>query len=286
MTDSAIARDDAAALAGRSIAVPETRQLDVLAGLLERRGAQVLRCPLVAIHDAPDQQPVVAWIKRRIATPAADLVVFYTGEGVERLVAAARRAGIDSDFIIALRNTRKLTRGPKPKRALRKLDLEAELEAAEPTTAGLIDALKKIELPSRRVAVQLYAADQDVQLVDYLRRRSVEPDCVAPYVYASAAEDAKVVELIGKLARGEVDAIAFTSKAQVQRLKKLARDKGLDAELRKGLATARVAAIGPVVAAELKAAGFRVDAMPEESYSMKPLVTAVCELLTATRAPR
>jgi uroporphyrinogen-III synthase len=279
MTGSMAADDDAAALAGRTIAVPETRLVDVLAGLLERRGAKVLRCPLVGIHDAADQKPIVAWLRRRSATPADDVIVFYTGEGIERLVAAARRAGIDADFVAALRRTRKLTRGPKPRRALRKLDLEAELEAAEPTTAGLIAALQKTALPNRRVAVQLYASDQDMQLVDYLRGRGIEPDCVAPYHYASAAEDEKVVELIGSLARGEVDAIAFTSKAQVHRLKKLARDKGLDAELSKGLATARVAAIGPIVAAELEAAGFRVDAMPEESYSMKPLVTALCELL-------
>jgi len=270
--------DDSTALAGRTIAVPETRQLDVLAGLLERRGAAVLRCPLVGIHDAPDQQPVIAWLKRRLA-PSDDLIVFYTGEGVERLISSARRAGIEADFIAALRQTRKLTRGPKPRRALRRLDLEAELEAAEPTTDGLIEALMKIELPHRHVAVQLYAADQDMRLVDYLRRRSVDPDCVAPYVYASAAEDAKVVELIGKLARGEVDAIAFTSKAQVQRLQRLAHDKGLEAELAKGLSATRVAAIGPIVAAELGEDRIRVDAMPEDNFSMKPLVTALCELL-------
>ena len=85
---------------------------------------------------------------------------------------------------------------------------------------------------------------------------------MAPYVYASAAEDAQAIELIVKLAGGEIDAIAFTSKAQVQRLKKLAREKSLDEELRTGLDTTRVAAIGPVVAAELEASGVRVDAMP------------------------
>jgi uroporphyrinogen-III synthase len=279
MSASPSAGDDSTALAGRTIAVPETRQLDVLAGLLERRGAAVIRCPLVGIRDAPQQQLVIAWLKRRLATPSDDLIVFYTGEGVERLFSSARRAGIEADFIAALRRTRKLVRGPKPRRALRKLDVEAELDAQEPTTDGLIETLTKVELPHRRVAVQLYAADQDMRLVDYLRRRSIDPDCVAPYVYASAAEDARVVELIGKLARGEIDAIAFTSKAQVQRLEKLARDKGLEEQLRKGLSSARVAAIGPVVAAELEAAGTRVDAMPEESYSMKPLVTALCELL-------
>ena len=281
MSPSESASDDSTALAGRTIAVPETRQLDVLASLLERRGAAVLRCPLVGIRDAPDQQPVIAWVKRRLATPSDDLIVFYTGEGVERLHDCARRFGIEADFLAALRGTRKLTRGPKPRRALRRLDLEAEIEAAEPTTDGLIETLMTIELPHRRVAVQLYASDQDMRLVEYLRRRSVDPDCVAPYVYASAAEDALVIELIAKLAGGEIDAIAFTSKAQVQRLKKLAHDKHLDAELRAGLGATRVAAIGPIVAAELKDAGFRVDAMPEQSYSMKPLVTALCELLGA-----
>jgi uroporphyrinogen-III synthase len=269
------------ALAGRAIAVPEARQLDVLATLLERRGASVLRCPLVGIRDATDQPPVVAWIRRRIAVPHADLIVFYTGEGVERLVASARRAGVESDFIAALRQTPMLARGPKPKRALRKLDLVAQLEAAEPTTAGLIATLKTLELPKRRVAIQLYASDQDMQLVDYLRGRAIEPDCVAPYVYASAAEDRQVVELIERLGRGEVDAIAFTSKAQVQRLRKLARDRKIEDVLRKGFAATRVASVGPVVSAELRAAGIRVDAMPQDSFSMKPLVTALCELLGA-----
>src|SRR6188472_2009066 len=100
------------ALAGRVIALPEARQLDVLANLVEKRGATVLRCPLVGIHDASDQAPIVAWIKRRIAMPSDDLIIFYTGEGIERLMAAARRAGIEGDFHGALRRTRKLTRGP------------------------------------------------------------------------------------------------------------------------------------------------------------------------------
>jgi uroporphyrinogen-III synthase len=267
------------ALADRVIAVPEARQVDVLASLLERRGAKVLRCPLVGIRDATDQAPILAWIKRRIAMPSDDLFIFYTGEGIERLVAAARRAGLEGDFRAALRRTRKLTRGPKPKRALRKLDLEAELEAREPTTTGLIDTLKTIEVPQRRVALQLYATDQETALVDYLRGRGIEPDCVAPYVYASAAEDERVVDLIEQLASGKVDAITFTSKAQIQRLRKLARDRKLDAALREGLAATRVAAIGPVVSAELGAAGIRVDAMPADSYSMKPLVTVLCDLL-------
>jgi uroporphyrinogen-III synthase len=269
-------------LAGRVVAVPEARQLDVLAGLLERRGASVLRCPLVDILDSPDEQSVVAWIERLIAKPT-DLVVFYTGEGVRRLMAFAGRAELEPKFVAALARTPKLTRGPKPRRALAEHGLAPEYTAAEPTTAGLVAAARTIDAPLRRVSIQLYSEAQDRQLIEHFEQRGVAVDCVAPYVYASASDDERVAELLGELSAGRVDAIAFTSKAQVQRLLDLAQKRNLLSSLQRGLARTKVAAIGPVVASELANAGFRVDTMPEDSYSMKPLVTSLCELLGAQR---
>ncbi|HEX7237184.1 MAG TPA: uroporphyrinogen-III synthase, partial [Gammaproteobacteria bacterium] len=224
----------------------------------------------------------LAWIERLIDTPT-DLVVFYTGEGVERLVGFARRANREAPFIAALARTPKLTRGPKPKRALKALGLEPESVAAEPTTAGMIDTANRIAAPLRRVALQLYNQGQDRQLAEYFERRGARVDAVAPYAYASKADDERVAALIGEMDAGRVDAIAFTSKAQVERLLELARARQLEAALRSGLERTKVAAIGPVVAAELRSAQIRVDAMPNESYSMKPLVTSVCELVAGPR---
>ncbi len=268
------------ALAGRVIAVAEARQLDVLAGLLERRGATVRRCPLVGIKDSPDTDTVIGWIERRIATQD-DLLVLYTGEGIERLYGFATRAGLEAQFLEYLKRTPKLTRGPKPKRALRRIGLDAEYEAATPTTAGLVVTATTIALPRSRVAVQLYSEAQDRELLDHFLARGAKPDCIAPYVYASAAEDADVLALIGELGAGRIDALAFTSKTQVQRLLRLAAQSGLTEALHAGLARTRVAAVGPVVETELTAAGVRVDATPEDSYTMKPLVTSICALLGA-----
>jgi uroporphyrinogen-III synthase len=136
---------------------------------------------------------------------------------------------------------------------------------------------------SRRVALQLYSEGQDRQLIEHFEQNGVSVDCVAPYVYASAADDDRVAELIGELAAGRVAAIAFTSKAQVQRLLALAKQRQLEAALRAGLERTNVAAVGPVVAAELARDSIRVDAMPEDSYTMKPLVTSLCELLGERR---
>ena len=98
-------------LAGKTIAVPETRELDVLAHLFEQRGARVIRCPLVAIIDAPDPKPIEAWLRRFIAGRCDDLVLF-TGEGLRRLLRFAERIELQDAFLEALGRVRKITRGP------------------------------------------------------------------------------------------------------------------------------------------------------------------------------
>src|SRR5690606_19480379 len=255
------------------VAVPESRQLEVLASLLERRGARVVRCPLVAIRDADDEQAVTAWLARTVETPPA-LLVFYTGEGVERLAAFAARSGIEDGFAKALARTRILTRGPKPKRALRALGVPATIDAPEPTTPGIVRALASLPLEGERIGVQLYGPAPPRELAEHCAARRIEPDYVVPYRYATQVEGDEVAALIRALAGGAIDAIAFTSTAQVERLFGVAAERGLAAELDRGLAAVRVAAVGPVVAQALAARGVRVDAVPDESFHLKPLVNA------------
>lgn len=271
MTESEAARPGAEPLQARIVAVPESRQLDLFAAMLEKRGATVLRCPLVAIRDAPDPEPVVAWIERAAAVPPA-LYVFYTGEGIERLLGFAERAGLREAFVASLGAVRKLCRGPKPVRALRRLGLDADVSAPAPTTAGVIEALGGLGLEGARVCVQLYGTEPLPELAAFLERSRIEADYVHPYVYADEADEARVLELIERLADGTVDAIAFTSKAQVERLLKLARKRDLEGKLMAALDATCVAAVGPVVAETLRAAQVRVDVVPARNYFMKPLV--------------
>src|SRR5215469_10811987 len=113
---------DSHPLAGRTVAVPETRELEVFAGLLERRGARVLRCPLVAIRDAPDPAPVLAFA-RTLAQGGCDDLILTTGEGLRRILACIDRhePALKAAFLAGLARVRKITRGPKPARALREL---------------------------------------------------------------------------------------------------------------------------------------------------------------------
>jgi uroporphyrinogen-III synthase len=265
------------ALAGRRIVVPETRELDLLADMLERHGATAVRCPLVAIRDVADATPVEAWLARFIAAPPDDLILL-TGEGLGRLIGFAERAGIAAAFVAALAEVRKITRGPKPARRLHTLGLKPDLAAGEPTTAGIIATLHGENLAGRRVAVQLYP-DANPALIDFLRAAGAEPDPVLCYAYASQSEDRLVAETIDAMAAGRVDLVAFTSSAQVKRLRDVAAASGREAALRAALARTTIAAVGPVVASAIEEAGGRVAVAPAQSFHMKPMVNAIIAAL-------
>jgi uroporphyrinogen-III synthase len=267
-------------LSGRRIVVPETRELGQLLRMLEERGADAVPCPMIAIRDAPDTAPVEAWL-RRFAKGTRDDLVLMTGEGLRRLLSFARRLDLEPAFLVALAATRKITRGPKPVRALREIGLAADLLADEPTTEGVIATLERHDLIGRRIGVQLYPGNANERLLQFLEGVGAEADPVLPYVYASEADDARVIAVIAEMAAGQIDAIAFTSAPQVRRLRDVARAFGRETELRQGFERIVVAAVGPIVAAELEAIGVQVNVIPRDNtLFMKPLVRELAAALT------
>jgi uroporphyrinogen-III synthase len=267
-------------LSGRTIAVPETRELDLFAQMLESRGASTVRCPLIAIRDAPDRAPIDAWL-RQLAAGQFDDLILLTGEGLRRLLSAAEQAGITAAVVSALAKTRKITRGPKPARALRAIGLRSDLTAEEPTSDGVIATLTQLELKGHKLGVQLYGTEPNLKLINFIRDNGGEAFPIAPYIYANQADDIKVTALIRQLAQGEIDVIAFTSAQQVTRLFNVANANGLQDVLAKGWTRTKIAAVGPIVADALKNRGVRIDMMPEESYFMKPLVNTIVAELSA-----
>ncbi|HEV7135228.1 MAG TPA: uroporphyrinogen-III synthase [Steroidobacteraceae bacterium] len=263
-------------LAGRTIAVPESREIEVFASLLERRGARVIRCPLVAIRDAPDPGPVLEW-SRRLAAGAFDDLILLTGEGLRRILACIERhePALEPQFVAALRPVRKITRGPKPAKVLRELDMKPEIAAERPTTEGVIASLRNLDLSRRRVGVQLYGTEPNLPLLEFLESAGAVASTVAPYVYADAADEEAVRSLLDRLRDGGVDAIAFTSSAQIERLMAIGSEEGV----RAALANTLVAAVGPVVAATLHRHGIEARLMPEESFFLKPLTSALEQAL-------
>lgn len=265
-----------------TVALAEGRQLDDLARMFEQEGATAVRCPMVSIIDAPDAEPVVDWI-RALVGGAFKYVIFYTGEGIRRLLGFAERNDLRDDMIVALRNVRTVTRGPKPVRALQEIQLKPSLTATRPTTAGVIDAMQNENVQGKSVGVQLF--DESIPpVVEFLQSKGAEVRTVLPYQYAPAADAERIADLISQITQGEIDVIVFTSSPQVDRLWAVAKEKELQADLEVGVQKTKVAAVGPVVADSLRENGVTVDICPEQGFVMKNLVNHIKRSLEESQA--
>lgn len=265
-------------LANLTVMVPESRELDLFANMIEGEGARTVRCPLVTILDVADPAPVEAWLDRLIAGSFDDLVLL-TGEGLRRLMGAADRVGKKAEAVAAIAGLRTIIRGPKPAKALRENGLTPGISAGSPTTDGVIATLGTLDLKGHRVGVQLYPGNPNAPLLDALRAAGATSDVVVPYRYASDSETEAVASAIRALAAGEIDFIAFTSTPQLDRLVKVAEERGLQAEFKSGLGRTRIAVAGPVVGQVLEDMGFTIAAMPESNFHMKPLVNAMAKAM-------
>ena len=272
-------------LNGYRILILESREEAQFSRLLAEQGADVLQCPMFAIHDAPDSAPVEAWIRRLIEAPFDDLVLM-TGEGLRRLMKVARRIGLEQEFITALGKARKFARGPKPGRALREIGLEPQQTTEKPTSEGIAEMLSRIDLAGHRVGLQLYPDKDHSALIGAITAQGAKVDPVWPYVYDARAADANIVSAIDEMARGAIDAIALTNLGQVRRLMDVARARGCEDRLREGLDLTPIASVGPVVSDELKSQGLRTDICPaNQAYFIKPLISAMAAAL-AKSPPR
>jgi uroporphyrinogen-III synthase len=236
---------------------------------------------LLRVLDAPDAGAVDAWLMELVRGEIDDLILM-TGEGFARLMGFARRRGVEESVVTALGRVRTVTRGPKASRALRDVGLLPSLTPESPTTDGVIDLLRDVDLEGRTMGLQLYGHERNHRLVKFLSKAGARVREVVPYVYSHGVDDDAVIELIRRLADGSIDGIAFTCGAQVDRLFAVAEARGALEMLLAGLSRTRVAAMGPVAASALRRRGLRVTVVPRNSFFLRSLVD---EVVAALRAP-
>ena len=111
-----------------------------------------------------------------------------------------------------------------------------------------MNSLRPHDLKGRRIGLQLYGTEPNRPLVEFLEQAGASLLTVSPYVYADAADDHAVLNLLKRLEAKEIDAIAFTSTPQVERIFSIAPAETVT----KALANTVVAAVGPVVADTLR----------------------------------
>ena len=265
-----------ASLNGKVIAYVEARMPSEMASLIERHGGVPYSAPVlqeIYLKDSPEVQQLIA----DVCDGRVEVVVLLTGVGTQALVQAAAAMGRQEEFIRCLDQRMVIARSPKPARVLRQHRIHIDVMPPEPyTSEDLVHAIQDIDLHGKEVAVQHYGGPNTF-LVRSLKERGAQVREVTLYSWGVPQDETPVYRLVDDLAKGRIDAIAFTSQPQVDNLLTIAGHIGKEELLRESLnGPVVVASVGPVCSRRLRAQGIKVDVEPEHVH-MGNLVMALAD---------
>lgn len=270
-------------LDGFRIGVTSDRRSEDLIAAFERRGAEVLHAPAIRIAAVDDDAELTRDTAAIIAA-RPDLFLATTSYGVRRWFEVADAAGLGAELTEVLTRARILVRGPKARGAIRAAGLEDSGMSIDETTASLVDQVLQEGVAGLTVAVQLHGSP-DVEQLDRLRDAGARVLSAAPYRWSLPEDSTRVLRLVDAICSGSVDAVTFTSAPAVDALLATADQAGKLGAVLDAFATDVVAAaVGPVTAAPLEAAGIR--SIAPQRFRMGALIRLVCEHLETTAIRR
>ena len=256
------------------VAIVEHRFTKEFSALFERFGAKVHACPLLEERPVENRGELQEFV-RNVVSGDLDVMIFLTGVGARFLAAEAESMGLKEDFLKGLGKLTVVVRGPKPVAVLRQLGVRVDVIPENPTTEGVIQALRSRDLQGRRVGVQLYGTPNP-QLVSALEVKGAKVTPVQVYAYGAAADSSEVKVLIGRILDGQIQVMAFTSAPQVRMLFDFASQTGLAEGLAKALRSVLIASIGEVTNRALEERGLTPKIVPALS-KMGALAQAVAD---------
>ena len=245
--------------AGKRVLSLESRRAAETAELIRRNGGEPFVAP--SMREVPLEQNAEAFtFAERLLSGQFDMVILTTGVGTRYLIKVLSTRYPAEEITRGFRTVTTVARGPKPVAALRELGVQPTLVAPEPNTWREI--MQTVTgRPERRLAVQEYGRTNP-ELLAALQSQGREVTSVPVYEW-QFPEDLEPLEKAAKrLATGAFDVVMFTSSAQLEHLLKIASALNLEGPVRKGIAGALIASIGPTTSATLREHGFRPDLEP------------------------
>ncbi|QAY61145.1 uroporphyrinogen-III synthase [Microbacterium protaetiae] len=244
-----------AALAGCTIVITADRRSTELTAALERHGARVQHAPALTIVPHADDTALALRTRELLDAPP-DVVVVTTGVGFRGWMEAADEEGLGDDVHRALAGARFLARGPKARGAIQQAGFDTAWVAETETAAELGAYLVAEGLTGRRIAVQHHGAGAD-GLDELCTAHGAEVVSLTVYRWGPPPDPDAVRRSVHDAADGGADAVLFTSAPGAAEWLACAVREGLRAPIAARSASRRLllAAVGPVTAAPLQAAG-------------------------------
>src|SRR5215472_9937193 len=266
----------------------ESRRATEIAQLISNSGGVPLVAPstreVVENRPAPKQDELE--LIRGILAGNFDAVVFTTGVGSQALIEAAESVVPREEFLLALRQTPIIVRGPKPAAVMREFRIPVALSAPEPNTwREIVQVLDRnpslLRLQGSRIAVQEHG-EPSTQLYEALRERGAEVLAARVYHWELPEDTGPLRNALQALIRGEVEVVLFTSRVQYFHAAQVAQEMGIKNEFHRALNQAVIASIGPVASEALRKAGVDVDfepSHPRMGFLIQEVAERASELL-------
>ena len=258
-------------LAGCRVVLTAKRRASELASALERRGAEVIKAPILSIVPHADDELLMAQTRALIQDPP-DAVVATTGVGFRGWMDAADAAGCAGELLQVLRGARIIARGPKAQGAVHGAGLTADWVADSETAAEIKELFDFEGAEGLHVAVQHHGSGSD-GIDELLAELGARVTSLVVYRWGPSPDPDAVTRAIGLVAAAEVDSVAFTSAQGVVEFLAACEREGLRDEVLEAMAGPVLpATVGPVTAAPLVELGltplvpdrFRLGALVRE----------------------
>ncbi len=264
-------------LAGCRVVLTAKRRASELATALERRGAEIVRAPIMSIIPHADDEQLIAQTRALIADPP-DAVVATTGVGFRGWMDAADAAGCAAELLDVLRRARIIARGPKAQGAVHGAGLTADWVADSETAAEIKELFQDEGVEGLHVAVQHHGAGSD-GIDELLTELGARVTSLVVYRWGPSPDPDAVTRAIGLIAAAEVDAVAFTSAQGVIEFLNVAEKAGLrDGVIEAMLGPVLPATVGPVTAAPLIELG--LDPLVPDRFRLGALVRELSAALS------
>jgi uroporphyrinogen-III synthase len=258
-------RDCARGFAGLKILSLESRRGPEMTKLIANCGGQPIIAP--SVQEVPLQSnPDAFKFAGELFAGRVDVAIFLTGVGARALTRVIETRSPRRQFAAALARLPVVVRGPKAAAAMRELGVPIAVTVPEPNTwRELLDALDRcsesVPIKERTVAVQEYGVSNP-DLLDGLAARGAKVMPVPVYEWELPKDLGPLRSAVRAIIAGEVDGILFTTSVQVRHLFQVARQMGLEEELRRACRGMMVASVGPVTSEEVRAHAIGVDLEP------------------------
>jgi len=272
------------ALDGCRVALLEARLTEEAAACVRRHGGTPVCVPVLREVRHVDR---VGSFLDGLSTGRVDVAIFLTGSGATVLLDEAARLGRLDELLSSLRRIIVAGRGPKPVAVLKRHDVVAAITASEPcTSAQLLDTLLRVDLHGKSVALVRDGDRESARarrLTASLTATGASLEELELYEWALPLDLEPVRDLVRALAARRLEAIAFSNSIQCRHLFLLAEGLGVTRALVDALnADVLVAAVGPVSAESLLAAGVTPDVIPARP-TLESMIAALADYVELTR---